>query len=101
MSSLRAGWIFFVVVLAYLERSAIGVLAPTITKDCGNTSTGMIHPHETRKLTIPEIKRLSSFPDDFKTFGSFHDQWARIGNAVMPRFMYHIAKNIRENILHV
>lgn len=74
--------------------------SPTITKDCGNTSTGMIHPYEIRKLTIPEIKRLSSFPDEFKTIGTFHEQWARIGNAVMPRFMYHIAKNIKEIILH-
>lgn len=74
--------------------------SPTITKDAGNTSTGMIPPYEIRKLTIAEIKRLSSFPDDFQLIGSFHEKWARIGNAVMPRFMYHIAKNIKENILH-
>jgi DNA (cytosine-5)-methyltransferase 1 len=73
--------------------------SPTITKDAGNTSTGMIHPYEIRELTIAEIKRLSSFPDDFQLIGSFHEKWARIGNAVMPRFMYHIAKNIKENIL--
>jgi site-specific DNA-cytosine methylase len=39
--------------------------SPTITKDAGNTTTGMVHPYEIRKLTIPEIKRLASFPDAF------------------------------------
>ena len=76
-----------------------GVASPTITKDAGNTSTGMIHPYEIRKLTIAEIKRLSSFPDEFKLIGSFHEKWARIGNAVMPKFMEAIALHIKETIL--
>jgi len=52
-----------------------------------------------RKPTIDELKILSSFPQDFILTGSFNEQWARIGNAVMPKFMYHIAKNIKENLL--
>ncbi|MAH50988.1 DNA (cytosine-5-)-methyltransferase, partial [Candidatus Pacearchaeota archaeon] len=41
----------------------------------------------------------SSFPQDFIFKGSFDNQWARIGNAVMPKFMEHIAKTIKTEIL--
>uniref|UniRef100_A0A6M3JKV9 DNA (cytosine-5-)-methyltransferase n=1 Tax=viral metagenome TaxID=1070528 RepID=A0A6M3JKV9_9ZZZZ len=71
----------------------------TIVKDAGNTSTGIIHPSENRKLTITEVKVLCSFPLDWKLFGNFHEKWARLGNAVMPKFMQAIAENIRINIL--
>jgi DNA (cytosine-5)-methyltransferase 1 len=76
-----------------------GKPSPTITKDCGNTTTGMVHPFEIRKLTIPEIMRLASFPDIFKMTGNYKQKWARIGNSVPPLFMYHIARHIRDNIL--
>lgn len=74
-------------------------VSPTIVKDAGATTTGMIHPFEIRKLTIPEIKRIGSFPDDFKLIGTFHEQWARIGNSVPPNLMKAIAEHIRREIL--
>jgi DNA (cytosine-5)-methyltransferase 1 len=74
-------------------------ISPMIVKDCGNTSTGMVHPYEIRKLTIPEIKRIASFPDDFKLIGKFKDKWARIGNSVPPNLMRAIAEHIKVNIL--
>ena len=74
-------------------------VSPTIVKDCGNTSTGMVHPYEIRKLTIPEIKRIASFPDDFKLIGKFKDKWARIGNSVPPLLMKAIAEHIKEKLL--
>ena len=52
-----------------------------------------------RRANISELKILSSFPQDFKFIGSFGEQWARIGNAVMPKFMYYLAKHIKETIL--
>lgn len=73
--------------------------APTITKDAGNTTTGLVHPVEIRKLTIPEIKRLASFPDAFVMEGKFRDKWARIGNSVPPLFMRAISQHIRDEIL--
>ena len=57
------------------------------------------HWNEKRLLAIPELKRLGSFPDDFKMIGSFADQWARIGNSVPPLFMRSIAAHIRQHIL--
>jgi DNA (cytosine-5)-methyltransferase 1 len=73
--------------------------SPTIVKDAGNTTTGMIHPYEIRKLTISEIKALASFHSDYQLNGNFHQKWARIGNSVPPLFMKAIAEHIRKNFL--
>ena len=73
--------------------------SPTIQKDAGNTTTGMVHPYEIRRLTIPEIKRLASFPDEYQMIGTFKEKWARIGNSVPPLFMRAIALHIRRHIL--
>ena len=69
----------------------------TITK----TSTLLFEDNkgEQRRPTIDEIKILSSFPKNFNFSGSYNQQWARIGNAVMPKFMEHIAKTIKTEIL--
>jgi DNA (cytosine-5)-methyltransferase 1 len=52
-----------------------------------------------RKPTIDELKVLSSFPRDFKLFGSFNSQWARVGNAVPPAITKAIGLHIRNHIL--
>lgn len=46
-----------------------------------------------RKLTILEVKRLCSFPDDYdlKPAGGYTHQWARLGNSVPPLMAFHIA----------
>lgn len=75
---------------------------PTIPKSLfvGNKNYGVLcHWNEARSLSIEEIKRFSSFPDDYKLIGKIEDQWAKIGNAVMPKMMYHIANHIKKNIL--
>lgn len=82
-----------------LVRLNANKVSPTIVKGAGNTTTGMIHPYEIRKLTIPEIKRIGSFPDDFMFIGSFKEKWARIGNSVPPNFMRAIAEHIKIEIL--
>jgi DNA (cytosine-5)-methyltransferase 1 len=69
----------------------------TILKDTGgNTVT---HPYEPRKFTIPELRRLGGFPDDFILVGSFAKQWERIGNSVPPPMMRAVAEVIRDKIL--
>jgi DNA (cytosine-5)-methyltransferase 1 len=52
-----------------------------------------------RLLTIPELKRICSFPDDFKLTGSFSKQWERCGRAVPPLMMREVAKTIQIGIL--
>lgn len=60
--------------------------------------TGLIHPDRQRYLTLKEAKRLCTFPDDWK-FPNRQIGIARLGNAVMPKFMKAIAENIKINIL--
>jgi DNA (cytosine-5)-methyltransferase 1 len=75
-----------------------GRVSCTLTKsEIGET--GIIHPDGERYLSICEMKRIGSFPDEFKFVGDRKQKIARIGNSVPPLFMYHIAKHIRENIL--
>jgi DNA (cytosine-5)-methyltransferase 1 len=57
------------------------------------------HPSINRKLTIKELKRISSFPDDFILTGTFEQQWERIGRAVPPLMMKVIAETIKREVL--
>jgi DNA (cytosine-5)-methyltransferase 1 len=50
-------------------------------------------------LRIDDVKVLCGFPRDYKLIGSYDDQWARLGNAVMPPLMETIAKHIRKTVL--
>jgi DNA (cytosine-5)-methyltransferase 1 len=68
--------------------------ANTITQVCA-----MYHWDEPRSLTIAELKRVSGFPDDFILTGSFSKQWERIGRAVPPVMMSHVAATIESKIL--
>jgi len=73
---------------------------PTIPKTIfPSGSSGICHWKYPRCLNIAELKRLSTFPDDFQFIGRFREQWARIGNAVMPRFMEAIALQIKKTVL--
>ena len=67
--------------------------------DAKHISCSAIHPDEDRKLTIPELKRIGSFPDDFILTGTYEQQWERIGRAVPPLMMKAIAEHVRYNIL--
>ena len=53
---------------------------------------------EIRRLTILELKRIQSFPDDYYLCGNKKEQIMQIGNAIACRFAYHIGKHIM-NIL--
>ncbi len=84
-----------------LTRAHYNKTCPTVCKKISPNSIfgGILHPVENRYFTISEIKRLCSFPDDFKLIGKFKDQWARLGNAVMPKFMQAIAETLKNEIL--
>jgi DNA (cytosine-5)-methyltransferase 1 len=63
------------------------------------SSTGIIHPDRKRYLTIPEMKRIASFPDEFRLAGDRGMQVSRIGNSVPPNLMRAIATHIKDHIL--
>lgn len=62
-------------------------------------ASGNLHPLYDRKFTSDELKRLSSFPDDFVLTGNFRKKCERIGRAVPPLMMYHISKAIQKEVL--
>jgi DNA (cytosine-5)-methyltransferase 1 len=58
---------------------------PTVTAIGGGASTASVtHPYERRKFSIPELRRLCGFPDDFILTGSYGQRWERLGRAVPP-----------------
>tara|TARA_R110000824_G_scaffold69201_2_gene178292 strand:+ start:1938 stop:3002 length:1065 start_codon:yes stop_codon:yes gene_type:complete len=69
---------------------------------CNTLTTRITHYHHKypRTLTIPEIKAISSFPEDFKLTGNFSKQWERIGRAVPPFMMKEVALAIKKDILY-
>lgn len=65
----------------------------------GNGVASVTHPTEKRKFTIAELRRICGFPDDFILTGSYQQQWERLGRAVPPVMMMHIAAAIRDQVL--
>ena len=63
------------------------------------SSIHLYHPDEARSFSANELKRICSFPDDFILKGSLRKQWERLGRAVPPVMMMHIAKAIQLGIL--
>lgn len=82
------------------DKPSCTVPCPTITASGGNASTASVtHPHERRKLSIAELRRICAFPDDFELIGGYTKQWERLGRSVPPIMMRHIAETIRDHIL--
>lgn len=72
--------------------------APTIQALHGDNPSiaATMHPTETRKFTIPELKVLSSFPVQFDLPGDYGQKWRLVGNSVPPLFMEAISRHVRE-----
>lgn len=74
--------------------------SPTITASGGTSSLAAVtHPFQKRKFSIAELRRICGFPDDFVLTGSYAQQWERLGRAVPPVMMSHIAATVRDSIL--
>jgi DNA (cytosine-5)-methyltransferase 1 len=80
-------------------------VSPTILSQYKGLANGIVEVEyedgETamRKLSIPELKIISSFPTDYILTGSYSKQWERIGRSVPPLFMKAIAEHIYKTIL--
>ena len=74
--------------------------APTLTAmGSGDTTAGAFHWSEPRKLTLGELKRIMSLPDDFKLTGKWNQKAERIGRMVPPLMMKAIAESVYEKVL--
>lgn len=74
--------------------------SPTITKEGAlwKKYPHTFHPKELRGISIGELRRLASFPDDFQFTGKWVDAWARIGNSVPPLLMKAIANHVAASL---
>jgi DNA (cytosine-5)-methyltransferase 1 len=74
--------------------------SPTLTQQGQKKGlSGVFHYAENRKLTIKELRRLMSLPEDYELTGTFDQQAERIGRMVAPKMMAEVAKSIYENVL--
>jgi DNA (cytosine-5)-methyltransferase 1 len=82
-----------------LIRSSAEKPIGAITATAGTVgAAGVCHPSEARKFTIPEVRRLCSYPDDFQLTGSFPQRWERLGRSVPPLMMKTVADKIQETL---
>lgn len=72
-----------------------GEPAKTVMKEAWQ----VYHPDRSTPFSIPELKRIFSYPDLFIIEGSWRDQSAQIGNSVPPLFIRAIGLHIRQRIL--
>lgn len=85
-----------------LKRVSLEVPAPTITAmGSGDTTAGAFHWSEPRKLTLGEMKRIMSLPDDFKLTGKWNQRAERLGRMVPPLMMKRIAEAVYNNIIKI
>jgi DNA (cytosine-5)-methyltransferase 1 len=63
------------------------------------SSTGIIHPDCERYLTIAEMKRIMSFPDNFEFIGDRKQIVSRLGNSVPPNLMRAITEHVKNEVL--
>ena len=72
----------------------------TIVKHWGGDWAGFFHPTKDRFLSVRELARLQSFPDEYDWGeSSYRDIHARIGNSVPPLMMRAIASTLRADVL--
>ena len=46
-----------------------------------------------------QLPNWNTTPDDFQLTGTYAQQWERLGRAVPPVMMYHVACVVRDEIL--
>ena len=85
-----------------LKRVSLKQPAPTLTAmGSGETTAGAFHWNQPRKLTLGELRRIQSLPDDFKLTGKWNQKSERIGRMVPPLMLKAIAESVYENVLKV
>ena len=83
-----------------LKRLSQYAPSPTITAmGSAETTAGAFHWSEPRKLTLGELKRIMTLPDDFILTGKWNQKAERCGRMVPPIMMKRIADSIYEKIL--
>jgi len=83
-----------------LKRVSLKQPGPTLTAMGSQiTTAGAFHWNEPRKLTIGELKRIQSLPDDFILTGKWNQKAERIGRMVPPLLLKSIADSVYEKVI--
>lgn len=67
--------------------------------DTITATTPEIHINKDRRLSVREVARLQTFPEDFIFTGKLDKMYRQVGNAVPVKLAYLIAENIRQSLL--
>lgn len=79
-----------------LKRCSWDEPCPAITASGGQSpsAAAVTHPSIPRKFSIPELRRLCSFPDDFVLTGTYAQRYERLGRSVPPLMMKAVAEEV-------
>lgn len=58
----------------------------------------VLHPEQTRVVSVRECARSQGFPDTYRFFGNILDRHRQIGNAVPPPMGHSLGLEIRKSV---